>query len=196
MHSKDGSCRGGIALPRSPRLRALMDFLEVAGSGLTAPDVARAVGAARIGRSDVDPYVRFDRAAYHRQSVAKRPAYEILVLSWLPGQSSPVHNHRGSVCCVSVVGGSAVETRYSVKGDVVCSTQVKIHAEGSLMLSTDTDTHVLAASPGDPRGLITLHVYLPALTGMETFSEVGGRLRPGGPKLPLGPEAGMHVGAP
>ena len=62
---------------------------------------------------DLAEYVRFDPARYHRELMINADDYQILVLGWLPGQKSPIHNHRGSQCCVRVLQGTAVETVYT-----------------------------------------------------------------------------------
>jgi cysteine dioxygenase len=52
-------------------------------------------------------------AAYTRQMVASSPKFSLFLVTWLPGQASPVHDHAGSVGWMKVLEGSVTETRYT-----------------------------------------------------------------------------------
>lgn len=91
------------------------------------------------------------------------------MLGWLTGQKSPIHNHRGSQCCVRVLQGTAVETVYSRTRDGFFETHTDRYAASSVFGGQDTDIHTLENDAAYEQGLVTLHLYRPALTRMELF---------------------------
>ena len=59
--------------------------------------------------ADVAAYVHTNPRSYHRAPVVLREAYDLLVMTWLPGQASVPHDHGGSICVMKVMQGEAVE---------------------------------------------------------------------------------------
>jgi len=104
--------------------------------------------------------------------LAKSAWYELVVICWRSGQSSPIHDHLGTVCGVRVVAGTATETTYrETGGGRVRAVSRRTVGPGQVLLSCDTDIHLI--SNADPsQGLITLHLYSPSLT-MRYFQEEG-----------------------
>lgn len=102
----------------------------------------------------IDPAPLLRRASFrdpgpHRISLWWKPACELRLLCWLPGQSSSLHHHGSSACAFRVVLGVAVEStpdapdrRWGV-GDVVTAAPGAAHQ---------------VANHG-PDVLVTLHVY-------------------------------------
>jgi cysteine dioxygenase len=106
---------------------------------------------------------KFDNVRYARNVLAKSPWYELVVICWRSGQSSPIHDHLGTVCGVRVVDGIATETTYrEVGGNRVQAVARREFGPGDVMISCDTDIHLITNEIAD-RGLITLHLYSPAL---------------------------------
>jgi cysteine dioxygenase len=115
---------------------------------------------------------KFDHVRYARNVLAKSQWYELVVICWRSGQSSPIHDHLGTVCGVRVVDGIATETTYrEVGGNRVHAVARREFGPGNVLISCDTDIHLITNEVAD-RGLITLHLYSPALT-MRYFQEEG-----------------------
>jgi len=115
---------------------------------------------------------KFDQVRYARNVLAKSQWYELVVICWRSGQSSPIHDHLGTVCGVRVVDGIATETTYrEVGGNRVHAVARREFGPGKVLISCDTDIHLITNEVAD-RGLITLHLYSPALT-MRYFQEEG-----------------------
>jgi cysteine dioxygenase len=103
--------------------------------------------------------------------VRSAPNYHAWVLCWKNGQRSPIHNHSGSACVLRVLRGTLTETLFEMapNGHVKASFSRDI-AEGSLIGSEDTDIHQVSNLQAEDADLVTLHVYTPPLTRMETYS--------------------------
>lgn len=129
-----------------------------------------------ITEYDLRDAVSFGETGYRRNLLRRTDAYEVLVLCWAPGQSSPIHDHAQSTCGVRVISGEAVETRYEHDAHgFLHPVAVERFAEGSAAGSQDADIHAIGNRTGDP--LVTLHVYSPPLGAMQTYDNPQARDR-------------------
>jgi cysteine dioxygenase len=136
------------ALPAPIRLQDLVAILR-----RTAPTV-----------EELHDYLRFDEREYCHQTVHACERYEILCMDWLSGQSSTIHDHRGS-CCVRVVQGVLTNTDYALNAQgELTAVRTRDLPGGSLLPRQDRQIHrVWNRQPPDCE-LISLHVYAPPLT--------------------------------
>lgn len=132
------------------------------------------LGRPRIGIGDLHGAIATDTHSYVRTLVHTGPTYEALVMCWLPGQRSPVHDHGGSACAVRVISGAAVETVYALDERCLASpVSQRLFSAGEVVCSEDADVHTLAnALTGEGRGeaLVTIHIYSPALVGSRKYA--------------------------
>lgn len=49
----------------------------------------------------------------HRQRVLTAPGHELWLLSWVPGQITPIHDHGGAVTVTTVLSGAVLEERFA-----------------------------------------------------------------------------------
>ena len=49
---------------------------------------------------------------YNRELVHAAPGYEIWLLSWLPGQITPIHDHGGALTVTTVLSGTVLEEQF------------------------------------------------------------------------------------
>jgi cysteine dioxygenase len=124
-----------------------------------------------IDRAEIAHLIRFVDQGYARNLVKVGPGYAALILCWRPGQSSPIHDHRGSSCGVRVIQGTVTETRYQ-RGDggLVRPTTTRRLMVGEVCGSADADIHRIR---NDERSadLVTLHVYTPIMRGCGIYRE-------------------------
>jgi len=100
--------------------------------------------------------------------------YTAVVMTWAPGQSTPLHDHGGLWCVEGVVDGAMEVTRFDVSdqsnGSYAFVERGKLRAEmgsaGSLI--PPVDYHVLGNALSDRQSL-TLHVYGGDLTKCHVF---------------------------
>jgi cysteine dioxygenase len=138
------------------------------------PDVARLLeelSRFEIDFDDLSEHVHFAENGYKRNLIHSAPNYQVWVLCWKNGQRSPIHNHSGSACVVRVLRGTLTETLFETAANrhIKASFSRDI-AEGSLLGSEDTDIHQVSNLQAEDAELVTLHVYTPPLTRMQTFS--------------------------
>jgi 3-mercaptopropionate dioxygenase len=104
--------------------------------------------------------------------------YSAVVMTWGPGQGTPVHDHGGLWCVEGVVEGQMQVTQYDVRaaGEVFEVEQVGAPLAAGVgsagRLIPPTDYHVLANAQPNATS-ITLHVYGGNLTGCRIFTPDG-----------------------
>ena len=138
-----------IPLPTLVEHLSRMDLPQVAFSALT----------------DLDP------RGYTRTSLHVGPAYEALILCWLPDQRSAIHDHQGSSCAFRVLMGRATETIYSVdERGLAHAGEQTLYTTGFVAASSDQDVHRVSNLAGED--LVTLHIYSPPMGPMRTYRAV------------------------
>jgi predicted metal-dependent enzyme (double-stranded beta helix superfamily) len=100
--------------------------------------------------------------------------YTAVVMTWGPGQGTPVHDHGGLWCVEGVVEGQMQVTQYDVTPE---GGAFRVQATGAPLtagvgtagrLIPPTDYHVLANAQPDATS-ITLHIYGGNLSGCRVF---------------------------
>src|SRR5664279_834529 len=99
------------------RLPELVQKLDALGLRPSLIDLAHAIEATHLTQADVALFVQTNPQSYNRAPVVVREHYELLVMTWLPGQASVPHDHNGSACVMQVVHGEATEGCHRVAAD-------------------------------------------------------------------------------
>jgi 3-mercaptopropionate dioxygenase len=115
--------------------------------------------------------------SYARRLLYQDPAnrFTAVVMTWAPGQGTPVHDHGGLWCVEGVVEGEMSVTQYEVRADgdafrvapIGKPLTAGVGSAGRLI--PPTDYHVLANALPD-RSSVTLHVYGGNLDGCRIFT--------------------------
>jgi predicted metal-dependent enzyme (double-stranded beta helix superfamily) len=135
-----------------------------------------------LGRAALVLPDRFHAArsdTYARRLLYRDPAdrFTAVVMTWGPGQGTPVHDHGGLWCVEGVVEGQMSVTQYNVHAEgerfrvTPIGTPLSAGVGTAGRLIPPTDYHVLANSHPD-RTSITLHVYGGDLNGCRIFQPV------------------------
>jgi 3-mercaptopropionate dioxygenase len=101
-----------------------------------------------------------DRASgYRTHLVHAEPdgSFSIVVMVWLPGQATPVHDHL-SWCCTAVLQGTEYEEVYAVRGDHLEVIARNANPAGTVSgFAPPGDVH-LVRNAGD-KDAVSMHVY-------------------------------------
>ncbi|AEI62738.1 cysteine dioxygenase [Corallococcus macrosporus] len=125
--------------------------------------------SSRVDWGLLEKLVRFEPAGYARQTLARTPACELLLISWLPGQASRVHDHGGSGGASWLVRGALRETRYAWAGDRLAPDVVVGASEGDVLVELPDTIHRI--DNASRHGAVSLHLYAPPLRGMTSYEE-------------------------
>jgi cysteine dioxygenase len=152
-------------------LQAMYRYLDTLTDRPELACLVKELSRFEIDLEDLSEHVRFAENGYKRNLARSAPSYHVWVLCWKNGQRSPIHNHSGSACVVRVLRGTLTETLFETapNGHIKASFSREF-TEGSLIGSEDADIHQVSNLQAEDAELVTLHVYTPPLTWMETFS--------------------------
>lgn len=151
------------------QLRTLVSTLDDMGSKPTLIDIAAALGSAGLSHADLAHYIQTSPSNYHRATVVLRDQYEMLVMTWLPGQSSVPHDHGGSVCAMLTVSGKAVEGSYSIAADGYVDLEYEtVFRPGEVTAGQDAAVHTISNGGADT--MVTVHIYTPPLRDFRRFT--------------------------
>jgi cysteine dioxygenase len=107
-----------LLLDMTELVEAVEHEMAMSGGKLGDKDTLRALMEQFDGKSEhFERYEHLDpNAAYTRNLVATdNRSYALIVLCWRPGMGSPIHNHPGDGCWMSMLKGQLKETQYHAK---------------------------------------------------------------------------------
>lgn len=143
----------------TPGLQRLTDLIEQNGE-MTISKVAEYVKTAAISVDDLEPYADFDHPnedGYGRQIAVAGKHYEIMVMSWNPGDFSAVHDHGYTTWGAVQVFGHVMHHTFAIKKDRFTLTKKEILASGTIKKVNNPLIHQMGNVTSSP--YLTLHVY-------------------------------------
>ena len=166
------------------KVAALVHKLDGLGTAPSLVDLAEAMSSTELTLADVAEFVRPNPRCYNRALVALREQYELLVMTWLPGQTSVPHDHAGSICVMQVLQGAATEGSYQVASDGYVDLDYEtVVPAGQITAGQDAGVHTVLNPASSREPLVTVHAYAPPLRDFRRFVE-----RPKTPTAPQAPE--------
>ncbi len=151
-------------------LSQVLEELRYKAKAMKLPDLRRFVTNLKPEKSEIEPYIQFTENRYARNLVYKTKDFECLVLCWLPGQRSPIHDHGDSICAVYTVDGrlSADNYRKTANGHIRADYSEDFRP-GSVLSIQTTEIHQVS-NLNDTENLISLHFYLGPLENSFLYS--------------------------
>lgn len=157
--------------PLGASLARLIAELEACGKPLDGARAAALLRGSALEARDLAPYVVESAHGYTRRRVLRTEAFELLVMTWRPGQASTPHDHAGSSCALKVLSGAATETRFRLASDgLVDPVDSSRVLAGAVTLDTGSIIHRLSNELEPGQQLVTLHVYCPPLPELRRYA--------------------------
>ena len=152
-------------------LSAFVGELKALGGRISGKAVAEALARNPVGIDDVASYVAPTPTAYGRRRVARTDAFEVLVMTWLPGQRTGVHDHAGVLSAYKILRGTARETKFAQSSDSLVDPLESIELrEGEVGVDDGEVIHEIDNDGPDQELLVSLHVYAPPLSELRRFT--------------------------
>jgi mannose-6-phosphate isomerase-like protein (cupin superfamily) len=118
------------------------------------------------------PAVRFGATERYWTRLAAPGDVDVWLLTWLPSQSTDLHDHGDSCAAFTVVEGALTEVRAAAGGDIT-STAL---AAGGVRLVRRGVVHDVRNDLLEPA--VSIHAYAPRLQRMTFYDLVDGQLVP------------------
>lgn len=121
---------------------------------------------------DLSAIERFNDEVYQRNRIVRTDHLDLLLLCWRPGQRTPIHDHSGSICGVSVIRGEGTEIAFTRSGvDLLVPAHSTSISAGDLTVAHDSDIHLVGNFSETHEDLVTLHCYSPPLDRMKVYDQ-------------------------
>jgi len=143
----------------TPGLTRLKDLIE-SEEKMNMARVAEFVKEAAIDIPDLIPYADFDHPiedGYGRKLVYQGKHFEIMVMSWQPGDYSAVHDHGYTTWGAVQVFGHVMHQTFAIKNNVFKLTRKEILPYGTVVKVNNPLIHQMGNVTTSP--YMTLHIY-------------------------------------
>lgn len=131
------------------------------GEGAELPRLAHALERLHVPWSELQKYVRFDPTRYARNLIYRDRTHELLLLCWLPGQATAVHDHPGSCGVVRPLVGTLEEVVYDA---LATRRPIGRRALALDRVAVELPATVHQVANAGSRPALSLHLYSPPLT--------------------------------
>ena len=162
-----------------PALGKLIDRLTSYRTQIPIDELRGHMQAIRVASTDVEAYRHFADDKYARNPIFRNEVFEMLCLCWKSGQRSPIHDHKGSNCCVRVLEGTITATDF----ELLPSGYIKAVRSADLEHNTVTglesaDIHQMSNLQMAGQGVATLHVYTYPQATINVYNLIDNRVTP------------------
>lgn len=146
---------------------ALRDRILASPAGseraLTRDELIEFARSVDLTTFDIEGYCEGKQECYARNRVMLNDFLELVVICWLPGQTSAVHDHGKSNCLYLVLEGEMEEELFELPADggEPVATAKRTFARSDTTIAAMDDIHRIS-NPNESK-LITLHMYSPPL---------------------------------
>ena len=113
-------------------LASFVDRLDnLRPADITIANVQALVGDDALDETTLRPFIGARTDHYARRLVHRGRYFDVLVLTWTPGQRTPIHNHAGNCGWVRLVRGQIAEETYQlVPGASLADAAVAANCQG------------------------------------------------------------------
>ena len=123
--------------------------------------VAELLTAYSASHDDWRPWAIKDEERYTRNLVERNDDYELLLLYWSAGQKSPIHNHEGQNCWMTILEGAIEEAHFAFpegEGPLPCGPIKRFEPGGVAYIRDEVGLHEVRTVEGGPDA-VSLHLY-------------------------------------
>lgn len=155
-----------------PKEIALQDLLtgldQLSEKDFSGPKVDQLLRDRHVSMDDLADYANFWSRTYARNLIRRTNEYELILLAWLPGQKTRIHDHGSARCWTAIVSGSLSFQDYapleSLKAAPVPLGPPTTPPVGELVFVEDSIGMHSITNLG-PHHALSLHLYAKPLEG-------------------------------
>lgn len=123
---------------------------------------------------DLTPFLRWDTKHYTRTCITRNPRFELLVICYLPGQSTSIHDYDSEKAWVVPLFGDLALERFSLNREntLVHSGTEELRSGAMASLSGEDSIHRFY-NPG-PHRAASLNLYAKPMSRWRVYDEASG----------------------
>jgi len=116
------------------------------------------------------PYTNWCDDHYTRNCIIREEKFELILLCWEPGQTTPVHCHGGEECWVYIMDGRIDESHYQFSDDILIKENtVKLLEGEKSFMSDELGYHKLENNY--PQRAVSLHLYMDPIDDCTVYDK-------------------------
>ena len=149
--------------------------------GLAPLELKRLLTELKAGRADwslLAPHVAFDPQGYVRKRLFRNREWEVLLLCWLPGQKTVVHDHGGSWGATLMIAGEMNESLFRWQGEGRPMRLAESRDIGLKRVTVETTATVHRVENRSTAPALSLHIYSPPLRMLHSYDPETGNRHP------------------
>ena len=153
-------------------LASLTHRLASLKSAPTQNDLDALLRKLKLEPEELLPHLGFKPGTYTRHRVFRNELCEMLVLCWLPGQRTAIHDHNGSYGAIRICEGVMDEEIYALSAQRGLEHEVTYRrAAGEVTGTGVPDIHRIGNPADSGQKMISIHIYAPPLVRIHTYQE-------------------------
>lgn len=174
-----------LPLPLRSTLQRCVDRIEQSPAAGRARVLKEAAQELAAFDSILLPLAQFDPQGYVRLLLLEGRSVDLLLMGWMPGQSSAVHDHGGEPCALRILQGEAWEQIFvSLDEDHqgACAVEPALGRKlevGETVIRAGHAVHAMGCAETSPEPLVSFHIYPKRPRSPFVY---GRSCRPAGPK--------------
>lgn len=160
----------------------IIELMRISPRHLPLDQLKNLVAQLEVNSLLLTPHIHFCNTNYTRNLLCRTSRFDMLVLCWLPGQMTAIHDHASSLNVTRVCSGTLTARLFQVRdrpvpGRAIVELQMEQQlGENELSLVERNDIHQLANMT--EQRLVTLHVYAPPLRNITVYNSYSGLIEP------------------
>ena len=131
--------------------------------------VMERIGSFQVDWSALGPHVMFSTDGYVRRRLMVTEDWGVLLLCWLPGQRTPIHDHGASCGFALGLMGQLTESLYRWNGEGRPMDSLVDRPMGSDGIAIERSDTIHMVSNRGVVPALSLHMYSPPLAVFDTF---------------------------
>jgi cysteine dioxygenase len=149
-------------------LTDLIEMLKTNVSVMRRAQMIKALQRLIVTDQEIAKHASFSEHRYSRNLVVRDKVFEILIICWKSGQRSLIHDHRGSFGVVKVIRGILTESVFTpALNGMIKAMGSREYRAGDVQVEDQATIHQVSNLQHDDA--ISLHVYVPPLSGMNIY---------------------------
>lgn len=151
-------------------LGALTETLSSLASAPTQSELDALLRNLELEPKELGVHLNFKPNTYTRRRVFRNDLCEMLVLCWLPGHRTAIHDHNGSYGAIRICEGAMEEEIFALnRAGEVDYDATHARAAGEVTGTDVPDIHRIGNAAASGQQLITIHIYAPPLRVLNTY---------------------------
>lgn len=146
-----------------------IDELIIFLKSATPTKIKKKISLIDIPLEAFKPYMTWQKDKYTRNCLFRSKSFELLLLCWDTGATTPIHDHGGEHCWVYQVAGKLKEKKFLCLNSTLKQLGENIIAEGSTSYMFEKKGFHLLENKQKEKA-VSLHIYARPITNCKVFN--------------------------